>query len=197
MLFYVKKYLWLDLVATFLLGGIGYGGITFFSIPVPFAVNPVSLLQGLVSFLLITAWTFAVQKGYALIKGEEYARAITRSLAKEYFNTSWVHAVAGGLTAALGEELFFRAFIQGQWGVIAGSIAFGVLHFGGRDIRVVSYWAYIHGLLFGLSYMLTENFLVPVIAHGLFDLGGVLYFQLMHDRSETEDATTRFRLPRK
>lgn len=191
MLFYVKKYLWLDLVVTILLGGIGYWGITYFSIPVPSALTPVSFLQGFASFLLITLWTFGVQKGYALVRGEAYAQAITTSLAKEYFNTSWVHAVGGGLTAALGEELFFRAFIQGQWGLIAGSIAFGILHFGDRDIRVVSYWSYAHGLLFGLSYLLTENFVVPVIAHGLFDLGGVLYFQLMQDRTEKNETVSR------
>jgi len=181
MLFYAKKYLWLDLVVTVLLGGIGYWGVTYFSISVPFELTPLSILQGFISFSLITLWTFGVQKGYALLRGEAYAQAITASLAREYFNTSWVHAVAGGLTAALGEELFFRAFIQGQWGLIAGSMVFGILHFGDRDIRVVSYWSYAHGLLFGLSYFLTGNFVVPVIAHGLYDLGGVLYFQLMRE----------------
>ena len=182
MLFYAKQYLWLDLVVTLVLGGIGLAGVTAFSIPVPLEITPIGFVQGGVGFLLITLWTFGVQKGYALVKGQAYADEITASLAKVYFNTSWVHALAGGLTAALGEELFFRAFIQGQWGLIAGSVAFGVLHFGGKDIRVVSYWSYAHGLLFGLTYELTGNFLVPVITHGLFDLGGVLYFQLFRDK---------------
>ncbi len=182
MLFYAKKYLWLDLVVTLILGGIGCWGVISFSIPVPFEVTPFSLVQGVAGFVLITLWTFGIQKGYALVKGQAYADEITASLAKVYFNTSWVHAVAGGLTAAIGEEMFFRAFIQGHWGLVAGSIAFGVLHFGGKDIRVVSYWSYMHGFLFGLSYTLTGNFLVPVITHGLFDLGGVLYFQLLRDK---------------
>jgi membrane protease YdiL (CAAX protease family) len=191
MLFYAKKYLWLDLVVTVLLGGIGYWGVTSLAIPVPFALTPLSVLQGFAGFLVITLWTFAVQKGYAIVKGNAYAEAITTSLAKEYFSTSWMHAVAGGLTAALGEELFFRAFIQGQWGVIAGSVAFGILHVGGKDIRVVSYWSYVHGLLFGLSYSLTENFVVPVITHGLFDLGGVLYFQMLRDKNLGKEAMVK------
>jgi hypothetical protein len=33
MLFYVKKYLWLDLTVTLLLGGIGYWGIPVFVVP--------------------------------------------------------------------------------------------------------------------------------------------------------------------
>jgi len=48
---------------------------------------------------------------------------------------------------------------------------------GKRDIRAIRYSSYVHGLLFGGSYQLTGNLVVPVIAHGLFDLGGVIYFQ--------------------
>ncbi len=154
-------------------------------------MTPLAVVQGVTGFVLIAMWTLAVQKGYALIKGQAYADAITESLAKEYFHTSWVHAVAGGLTAALGEEVFFRAFIQGQWGLLAGSVTFGLLHFGGKDIRVVSYWSYVHGLLFGLSYSLTDNFVVPVLTHGLFDLGGVLYFQLLRSRLHQEKTVSQ------
>lgn len=176
MLFYVKKSLWLDLTATMLLGGLGYWGMQHFSVPITLSLTLTSFLQGFLSFLLIMSWTFAVQKGYALVKGREYAENLTDVLAKEYVGTSLFHAVFGGLTAALGEEIFFRGFIQGKWGLIPGSIAFGIAHFGKRDIRIVSYWSYIHGLLFGLPYLFTGNLAVPMIAHGLFDLGGVVYF---------------------
>jgi len=81
-----------------------------------------------VSFLLIMSWTFLVQKSCAIAKGHEYAENLTDALAKEYLGTSFFHAVFGGLTAALGEELFFRGFIQAQWGLIAGSVAFGLAH---------------------------------------------------------------------
>ena len=177
MLFYVKKYLWLDLTVTLLLGGIGYWGIRYFSLPFNLALNWFSVLQGFGSFLLIAAWTFLVQKGYAIAKGNDYAEILTESLAKEYFGTSFAHAVAGGLTAALGEELFFRGFVQGKWGLVVGSVTFGLAHFGKKDIRVVSSWSFVHGFLFGLSYHFIRNLAVPVVAHGLFDLGGVVYFQ--------------------
>src|SRR5439155_12013183 len=62
-------------------------------------------------------------------------------------------------------------------GVSWGSVTFGLAHFGKKDIRVVSSWSFIHGFLFGLSYHFTRNLAVPVVAHGLFDLGGVVYFQ--------------------
>jgi membrane protease YdiL (CAAX protease family) len=177
MLFYVKKSLWLDLIVTILLGGLGYLGMQYFSVPFRVSLSAESCVQGFASFLLIMSWTFLVQKGYAVAKGQVYAKNLTDVLAKEYLGTSFFNAFFGGLTAALGEELFFRGFIQGQWGLIAGSVAFGLAHLGKKDIRVVSYWSYIHGLFFGLAYRFTGNLAVPVIAHGLFDLGGVIYFQ--------------------
>jgi membrane protease YdiL (CAAX protease family) len=177
MLFYVKKSLWLDLSVTILLGSLGYLGMQFFSLPFAFSLSVQSCAQGCVGFLLIMAWTFLVQKGYAIAKGRAYAETLTDALAKEYSGTSLFHAIAGGLTAAFGEELFFRGLIQGGGGLLAGSVAFGLAHVGKKDIRVVSYWSYIHGLLFGLTYHYTGNLAVPVIAHGLFDLGGVIYFQ--------------------
>lgn len=177
MLFYVKKSLWLDLSVTLLLASLGYLGMQHFSLPLSFSLSPESCAQGFAGFLLIMAWTFLVQKGYAVARNPAYSESLTDTLAKEYSGTSISHAVAGGLTAAFGEELFFRGFIQGRWGILAGSVAFGLAHLGRKDIRVISYWSYIHGLLFGLTYHFTGNLAVPVIAHGLFDLGGVIYFQ--------------------
>jgi membrane protease YdiL (CAAX protease family) len=177
MLFYVKKSLGLDLSVTLFLGVVGYSGIVYFSLPVTFLFNLESCAAGVASFLVIMGWTFLVQKGYALIKGNAYAEALTDALAKEYLGTSLLHAFLGGLTAAVGEEVFFRGFIQNRWGLLAGALAFGLAHLGKKDIRIVSYWSYVHGLLFGGSYYLTGNLAVPVIAHGLFDLGGVVYFQ--------------------
>ncbi len=179
MLFYVKKYIWLELVVTVLLAGIGYGGICYFHLPITLSFTWCAIAQGVASFLVISGWTFLVQKGYSLIKGEQYAQALTESLAVHYAGGSILQAIAGGITAACGEELFFRGFIQGRWGIGASTLMFGLAHFGKKDIRVVSYWSFAHGLLFGLSYRLTGNLLVPMMAHGLFDLGGVIYFQRM------------------
>jgi uncharacterized protein len=179
MLFYVKKYIWLDVAVTVLLAGIGYAGIRYFDLPINLSFTWVALAQGVAGFLVISGWTFLVQKGYALVKGEQYAKSLTGSLAVHYSGGSILQAIAGGITAACGEELFFRGFIQGEWGIVASTLIFGLAHFGEKDIRIVSYWSFAHGLLFGLSYRLTGNLLVPMLAHGLFDLGGVVYFQRM------------------
>jgi membrane protease YdiL (CAAX protease family) len=182
MLFYVKKYIWLNLGVTVLLGGAGLFGISYFHVPVTISLTAYSILFGLGAAAVITVWTFTVQNGYALIRGQEYAKRLTESLAREYSGISLLQALLGGITAAFGEELFFRGFIQGHWGIVASTILFGLAHVGKKEIRVVSYWAFAHGLLFGLAYKFSGNLAVPMIGHGLFDLGGILYFRFLTRR---------------
>lgn len=178
MLFYVKRYIWLDLTVTALLGGFGYYGIRVFSVPFNLSFQLVNIFYGTISFLILTTWTFLLQWGYAQIRGRPYAKQLTESLGKEYSEAGVFQAVFGGITAAFGEELFFRGFIQGKWGLLAGAIAFGVGHIGKKEIRIISYWAFAHGFWLGLFYYYSRDLLVPMIAHGLFDLGGILYLRL-------------------
>jgi membrane protease YdiL (CAAX protease family) len=57
-------------------------------------------------------------------------------------------------------------------------------HFGKRDIRVVSLWSIFQGFYLGLFFLWSKNLLVPMIAHGLFDFGGMIYFRNLMSRSE-------------
>jgi len=125
----------------------------------------------------LTVWTFLVQHGYAIFKGDAYAQQLTTSLAKEYSHASALQIVLGGLTAACGEEIFFRGFLQQRFGLIAASLLFMIAHMGKREIRVVSLWSVFQGFYIGVFFLWTRNLLVPMIAHGLFDLGGMIYFR--------------------
>jgi membrane protease YdiL (CAAX protease family) len=81
------------------------------------------------------------------------------------------------MTAALGEEIFFRGFVQQAFGLWAGALAFMACHLGAKDIRVISYWSLAQGLWLGIFFSATGNLLVPMLAHGLFDVGGMIYFR--------------------
>jgi membrane protease YdiL (CAAX protease family) len=179
MLFYVKKYIWLNLATTLLLGGVGLAGISWLHLPVTLSVDPYTVAFGLCAAAVVTGWTFAVRGGYALLRGSAYARALTKSLADEYAGSSILQVLLGGITAAFGEEIFFRGFIQGAWGIVASTALFGIAHIGSKEIRVISYWSFAHGLLFGLAYKFSGNLAVTMIAHGLFDVGGILYFRIL------------------
>jgi uncharacterized protein len=94
-----------------------------------------------------------------------------------YAHAGPAQIILGGVTAAFGEELFFRGFLQQSLGLVPASLLFMLAHFGKKDIRVVSLWSIFQALYLGLFFAWSGNLLVPMIAHGLFDLGGMIYFR--------------------
>jgi membrane protease YdiL (CAAX protease family) len=95
----------------------------------------------------------------------------------DYVNPRPAQILLGELTGACGEEIFFRGFIQQWLSLIVASQFFMVAHFGRKDIRVVSYWSIFQGLYLGLFFAYSKNLMVPMIAHGLFGMGGMVYFR--------------------
>ena len=91
------------------------------------------------------------------------------------------------LLAGIGEEVFFRGLIQaglhswiGGWiglcvGLLFGSGLFGLLHSASRMYMIS---AAVFGLYFGLLLLWTDNLLVPIIAHAVYDCI-VLYYYLI------------------
>jgi membrane protease YdiL (CAAX protease family) len=184
MLFYIKKFLGLEIAVTLLLAGLGYWGIRWRSLPLELTPSSRVIILGCAGACWLTLWTLLVQHGYAVLRGKAYAQALTGSLAKEYAHAGVAQIILGGLTAACGEEIFFRGFVQQAWGLIPASLLFMLAHFGKRDIRVVSLWSIFQGFYLGLFFLWSHNLLVPMIAHGLFDFGGMIYFRNFMSRSE-------------
>ena len=122
------------------------------------------------------------------VQGGAFAEQLTASLAKEYASASSSQIVLGGITAACGEEIFFRGLAQQWLGLAPASVLFMVAHIGKKDIRVVSYWSLFQGLYLGLFFAVSKNLLVPMIAHGLFDMGGMVYFRGFLLRLQTRRA---------
>lgn len=184
MLFYVKRHLALEITVTVLLGAVGVFGIHAANLPFDLRPTTASVSLGIAGFLWLALWTRLVQFGYQLAKGSAYARQLTASLAKEFADARPLQMLLGGLTAACGEEIFFRGFIQSRWGIFVASILFMAAHIGKKDIRIVSYWSFFQGLYLGVFYVFSAKLLVPMIAHGLFDIGGMIYFRDFMKRSE-------------
>ncbi len=177
MLFYIKRYLSLEIVVTLLLGGLGYWAIRRNALPFNLKPSPQIVALGLAGSLWLAVWTGLVQYGYALARGKAYSERLTATLAREYANASPIQILLGGLTAACGEEIFFRGFAQQAFGIVAASLLFMLAHFGKKEIRIISLWSIFQGLYLGLFFAWSKNLLVPMIAHGLFDIGGMIYFR--------------------
>ena len=177
MLFYIKRHLWLEITVTILLASLGLWGMHALNLPLHLRPSPFDVVLGVVGAAWLGVWTLLVQYGYRVFKGSAFAEQLTASLAKEYVNPSPAQILLGGVTAACGEEIFFRGFIQQWLGLVVASLVFMVAHFGRKDIRVVSYWSIFQGLYLGLFFAYSKNLIVPMIAHGLFDMGGMVYFR--------------------
>lgn len=183
MLFYVKRHLALDLAVTLLLGGVGLWGIRLLGLSLPLVVSVRGFAFGVGGALFLSAWTLGVQLGYRVAKGEAYARELTLALARQFSEAGPLQMLFGGTTAAFGEELFFRGLVQQRFGLWAGAVLFMLAHFGRRDIRVISAWSLAQGLWLGVFFAWTGNLLVPMLAHGLFDIGGMIYFRALLARA--------------
>jgi len=177
MLFYIKRYLTLEIAVTLVLGGAGLWGIRYLGLPLNLEVSPRAIALGIAGSVWLALWTLLVQGGYAVAKGKSYARDLTASLARVYAHSGPAQIIFGGITAACGEELFFRGFLQQCLGLFPASLFFMLAHFGKKDIRIVSLWSIFQALYLGLFFAWSKNLIVPMIAHGLFDLGGMIYFR--------------------
>ncbi len=91
---------------------------------------------------------------------------------------SWPAILVIAAAAGVGEEAFFRGFLQAWlsqslplWlAVLMASAVFTVLHF-----YSVLYIVLVMGIavFLGIAYAVTENILVVIIAHGLYDIYGL------------------------
>lgn len=80
-----------------------------------------------------------------------------------------------GLLPGLSEELLFRGVMLPALGlnhlaVIISSLCFGILHLNGEQQWSYMIWATIVGLLLGYSAIVSENLLVPIVAHIITNL---------------------------
>ncbi len=83
-----------------------------------------------------------------------------------------------GVASALGEELFFRGLLTTTFGLIASSLAFGLLHqMRGRVRWVWAGWATVMGLLFGALFLATGSLLGALVAHAAINVTNLRFLR--------------------
>lgn len=126
------------------------------------------LLAGWLSYLLLLRlcpWT----------RFEDLARKLAlRQIYRFFRGYTWPKLVFLAVAAGLGEELLFRAAIQGGLGqylnpwiaLVLASLLFGLVHY-----LSLTYFLFAtgFGLLLGLGYLLTGSFLLVATWHAAYD----------------------------
>ncbi|MEE4331565.1 MAG: CPBP family intramembrane glutamic endopeptidase [Wenzhouxiangella sp.] len=111
----------------------------------------------------------------------ELERLVERVLVPWFRNMSAWGLLLVALSAGVCEELLFRGVIQawldGIFGsviaVVAGSLIFGLAHALNRAYFIV---ATVAGAYLGLLYLVTDNLLVPMLVHFLYDWFALRYY---------------------
>jgi uncharacterized protein len=80
--------------------------------------------------------------------------------------------------SGVGEETFFRGAVQQEFGIVAASLLFGLVHVGpDRRYLLWTFWAVLAGFLFGGLYDLTDGLLAPILAHAAHNAATLLLWR--------------------
>jgi len=104
--------------------------------------------------------------------------ALTQGFAQMLGQFGPRHAGLVALASGLGEEIFFRGFLQSWWGLLGSSVVFALLHVG-PDRRFVSwpFLAFGASLLLGGLLIYTGTIWASVIAHATVNFVNLNHIQ--------------------
>ena len=93
--------------------------------------------------------------------------------------------------AGVGEELFFRGWMQGalsdrlgMWmGILIASAIFGFAHYLSSTYAI---YAFITGIYLGAIYQISENLYIVMTIHTVYDFVALMYLIRVGRRKETE-----------
>lgn len=124
-----------------------------------------ALLQGVGLGLAISVASSVLYRLWGAYRhnADFYLRMVLQPL--EWFDLIWL-----GLLPGLSEELLFRgvmlpAFGYDGWALLFSSLCFGIVHLSNMQQWAYVLWATVVGGMLGASALLTNNLLVPIVAH--------------------------------
>lgn len=96
--------------------------------------------------------------------------AVDEVLIPTFTGLSRWQIVTVSAAAGVGEELFFRGFLQPLAGVVAAALAFGAAHVAGARLVAFGVWAAGMGLVLGGLAAVTGGIVAPITAHACYDV---------------------------
>lgn len=110
----------------------------------------------------------------------QFRREVEEKIAPIFANARLPDLALIALFAGIGEELFFRGWLQGAltdrfealWGILFASAIFGLLHYLSGTYAI---YATLTGLYLGVIYQATGNLYIVAAIHALYDFIALVY----------------------
>ena len=129
----------------------------------------VGVLAGLAVAVLLAAanyrWLHAPTGVFTRVR-----RAVDDVLVPTFAILTPPQIVGVSLAAGVGEELFFRGWLQAVVGWLPASLAFGLAHVAGARMFAFGAWATGMGAVLGGLAIGTGGLLAPMTAHACYDM---------------------------
>lgn len=145
---------------------------------IPYHLDTRTLLISVGLTVVLTVANFGL---FAVGRRFEFARDVYSFFDDEIFpllrEATVVDVIVLAAVAGFSEELLFRGMLQPRMGLVAASVLFGLLH--GPDYKLWPFavWAACVGAGFGIVYRETENILIPMLVHALYDGVALAYIR--------------------
>ncbi len=109
----------------------------------------------------------------------EFKDKVVRPLAESLNYKSSLFIAA---CAAIGEELFFRGFIQTELGILSASLLFSLLHFGpaAKRYALIAFLYFLIGIYFGVIVRLYSSLWIAIITHAFYDYIALIYMKYIY-----------------
>ncbi len=138
-----------------------------------------SVLGHVTSVVLGLALALATVKATRqFVRRWEWARALQADLRPAIRHAGEATVIILGIASAASEELFFRGLLTTVLGLVASSLAFGLLHqMRGRVRWIWAAWATVMGFLFGALFLATGSLLGPLLAHAIINIANLRFIR--------------------
>ena len=139
-----------------------------------------ALLRDLLLVLLVVVVGVILNIVVANLPLYDYSEGFSRANDTLSDGSLLIKILANVIFVPILEELLYRGIVLGQFslwghpliGIVISSVLFGIMHF-----NVIQFlYAFLVGIVLGISYVKTHNLVVPILGHALTNLVVILYF---------------------
>lgn len=140
---------------------------------------PSHLLPSILIGLFIGEFVFLLSTiVFSRVKSKAIRRFVFEFHYRYVGKRRWVNFLLAPVVIAVSEETFFRGLLLPSIGFLLSNLLFSFVHMIRFSDKIVSFISiFIYGTFFSIAYYMTGSLLAPLLAHYVFSLLRIYYFE--------------------